>query len=178
VTATSAETAAPPPPPSPALAAALARLDRLPTLGATEDDLAAALAALADAAPPDAVSAQLAARATPDGPERDRRALLRHATDPSVAERRAGHGEPAAAFEAIVAAADAISLAEFATLSLALLDELPEARGDYPSVARLVEIADQIEADHEAEAELLVALAHELEDLALEAEDNGADADA
>jgi hypothetical protein len=170
------DTPSAPPPPSPALAAALARLDRLPTLGATEADLAAALETLSHAAPPDAVFAQLAARATPEGAERDRRALVRHATDPSVAERQAGAGEPAAAFEAIVAAADAVSLAEFATLSLALLEEMPAARGDYPTVARLLEIADQIEAEHETEAELLVALAHELEDLALEAEDNGADA--
>lgn len=167
--------APPAPPPSPALAEALARLDRLPTLGATGDDLADALEALSGAAPPDDVFARLADRATPDGAERDRRVLVRHATDPRIAERRRGRGAPAAAFEAVVAAADEVSLGEFATLSLALLDEMPQARADYPTVARLLEIADQIETAHEEQAELLVALAHELEDLALEAGDDDAD---
>ncbi|MEO1677690.1 MAG: hypothetical protein AAFU80_05955 [Pseudomonadota bacterium] len=161
-----------PGPPSPALAAALARLDALPEEGASETDLQSALATVSGAAPPSEVVAALAARART---ERDRRVLARHTTDPWVAEKRLGHGDAASGFETVVKAADARSLTEFVTLSLALLEALPEAGADLPSVARLLEIADQIEDTHETEAELLVSLAHRLEDLAAESE-NGADA--
>lgn len=159
-------------PTDPALTAALARLDALPETGTSEADLAAALETLSGAAPLPRVFAALRMRT---GTERDRRALVRHATDPWVAEQRIGAKEPAAAFEAVVAAADAVALRDFAVQALALLDGMPQIRGDMPAVARLLEIADQIEGTLEEEAELLVALAHRLEDLDLEAE-NGADA--
>lgn len=159
-------------PTDPALAAALDRLNAVPEDGATEAELAAALETLSGSAPLPRVFAALRMRA---GTERDRRAMVRHATDPWVAEQRGGAKEPAVAFEAVVEAADSVALGEFAALSFALLDVLPDARKDMPEVARLVEIADQIEGELEEEAELLVALAHRVEDLDLEAE-NGADA--
>jgi hypothetical protein len=161
-------------PDDPALREALERLNALPEAGADEAALSRTLATLSGAAPLGAVFAALTARAdAAGGTERDRRALARHATDPWVAERRAGKGEPAQAFEIVVAAADAVALAEFTTRALALVDEIPEARHDMPEIPRLLEIADQIEDTLETEAELLVALAHKLEDLALEAEQGG-----
>ncbi|MEM9249066.1 MAG: hypothetical protein AAGB05_10250 [Pseudomonadota bacterium] len=154
--------------PDPALAGALQRLNELPENGATDAELARALATVSGSAPLGSVFAALSTRAP--NTERDRRALVLHTTDPWVAERRNGKHEPASAFEVVVAAADAVALNDFATRSFALLDELPETRIDMPAVARLLEIADQIEGDLETESELLVALAHKIEDLALEAE--------
>jgi hypothetical protein len=161
--------------PDPALAEGLARLDALPEDGAPDADLRDALDTLSAAGPPDRVVAALFERGRPDRPARDRRALALHVTAPAVAEARSGMGDPAAAFEEIVASADAASLGTFLSHALALLEEMPEARTDMPEVARLLEISDQIDATHEAEAELLVTLAHLIEDLSLAAE-RGADA--
>ncbi|RDC74808.1 hypothetical protein DLJ49_02155 [Rhodovulum sp. 12E13] len=158
----------------PELQPAFAALDALPETASAER-VRASLREVAGAGPPDRVFAALVARAAPDRPRRDRRALLLHALDTSLAMRRRGAGEAAAAFEAIVAAADAAALADFVALADALLDADAEARADMPGVARLIEIADQIEDNHEDQAEALISLAHRIEDLALEAE-NGADA--
>ncbi len=157
--------------PDPALAGALQRLNELPEDGVADADLAHALATVSGSAPLGSVFAALSTRAP--NTERDRRALVLHTTDPWVAEQRNGKHEPAAAFEVVVAAADASALNDFATRGIALLDELPETRIDMPAVARLLEIADQIEGDLETESELLVALAHKIEDLGLEAEHGG-----
>ncbi|MEM0935857.1 MAG: hypothetical protein AAGJ91_08135 [Pseudomonadota bacterium] len=162
---------APPAPADPALGEALRRINGLSETDTDEAALSRALATVSGAAPLGSVFEALAARAPLC--ERDRRALAIHVTDPWVAEQRAGKHEPAAAFEAIVTAADAVALTEFATRAHALVDERPEARRDMPQVARLLEIADQIEGDLETEAELLVALAHRLEDLALEDDRDG-----
>jgi len=163
-----------PPEIDPALRPAFAALDAMPE-GAALDEVRAALRDIEAGAEPDRVFAALRARAGPEASERDRRTLLLHATDPALGARRPGAGEAATAFEAIVAAADARSLGDFIALAGALLDAAPEARDDLPGVARLIEIADQIEDTHEDQAEALVSLAHRMEDLALEAE-NGADA--
>ncbi|MEE4120881.1 MAG: hypothetical protein V2I65_17910 [Paracoccaceae bacterium] len=157
-----------------ALRPAFAALDALPE-AASADRVRAGLQEVAGAGPPDRIFAALVARAAPDRPRRDRRALLLHALDDSLAMRRPGTGEAAEAFEAIVAAADAAALADFVGLAESLLDADAEARADMPGVARLIEIADQIEDSHEDQAEALISLAHRIEDLAFEAE-NGADA--
>jgi hypothetical protein len=153
---------------------AFAALDALPE-AASAERVRAGLQDVVGAGPPDRVFAALVARAAPDRPPRDRRALLLHALDSSLAMRQRGAGEAAEAFEAIVAAADAAALADFVHLAETLLDADAEARADMPGVARLIEIADQIEDSHEDEAEALISLAHRIEDLAFEAE-NGADA--
>jgi hypothetical protein len=158
----------------PVLRPALVALDALPD-SASLKDIRVALNDLEAEFAADVVFDALKVRAAPDRPARDRRALLLHSVDPVLGARQPGAGEAAAAFEAIVAAADAGSLAEFLTLADDLLDADPEARADLPAVARLIEIADQIEETHEEQAEALISLAHRLEDLALEAE-NGADA--
>jgi hypothetical protein len=158
----------------PELRPAFAALDALPE-AASAERVRAGLQDVVGAGPPDRVFAALVARAAPDRPRRDRRALLLHALDSSLAMRQRGAGEAAEAFEAIVAAADAAALADFVHLAETLLDADTEARADMPGVARLIEIADQIEDSHEDEAEALISLAHRIEDLAFEAE-NGADA--
>ncbi len=158
----------------PSLRPAFGALDALPE-AASAETVRAGLREVAGAGPPDRVFAALVSRAAPDRPRRDRRALLLHALDASLAMRRPGSGEAAEAFEAIVAAADAAALADFVGLAESLLDADAEARADMPDVARLIEIADQIEDSHEDEAEALISLAHRIEDLAFEAE-SGADA--
>ncbi|MEM1431623.1 MAG: hypothetical protein AAGG09_19375 [Pseudomonadota bacterium] len=162
---------APAAPDDPALADALERMNALPEAGTNDAALSMALTTISGAAPLGAVFAALKTRA--ETCERDRRALALHSTDPWVAERRLGKGEPAEAFEVIVAAADPVALTDFASNAIALVDEVSAARHDMPAVPRLLEIADQIESALETEAELLVALAHKLEDLALDAEPNG-----
>jgi hypothetical protein len=157
------------------LQTALAPLDRLPPEGAATEDILAALRTLWQSAPPARIVEALTARSDPAWPERDRRALALHVTEPWVAAEIAGSGAGVEAFEAIVAAADAAALGEFAPRALELVRAFPEMRHDLPGVVRLLEIADQIEDAHEAEAEALVTLAHDLEDLALAGE-NGADA--
>ena len=167
--------AAPGPAPGPSPAPALPPLDALPGAGAGLDDIRAALARLEAEAPAERTFAALQARSGPDRPPRDRRALLVWALDPAFGAGRSGTDAATTAFEAIVAAADTESLADFLALAAALLDADPQARAELPEVARLIEIADQIEATHEDQAEGLISLAHRLEDLALDAE-NGADA--
>ncbi len=163
-----------PPRIAPSLLPAFAALDAVPQ-DAPLEEVRAALRDVEAAGEADRIFEALRARAVPEAPLRDRRALLLHAVDPGLGARRPGAGEAATAFEAIVAAADARSLGDFIALAGALLDAAPEARDDLPGVARLIEIADQIEDTHEDQAEALVSLAHRIEDLALEAE-NGADA--
>lgn len=97
---------------------------------------------------------------------RDRLALTLHATDADVAGTAAGKGELAGVFEVLVAAADAESLDVYLARAQAILEENAMARGDLPSVDRLIEIANQVEKNHEETADALVSLAQKLEDLA------------
>ena len=96
---------------------------------------------------------------------RDRLALVLHATDPDVAGAARGKGDMAGVFEVLVAAADAAGLDAFLARAHELLENLPAARGDMPTVKRLVEIATQIEKEHEGTADALVSLAQHVEDL-------------
>ena len=158
-----------------ALDAVMADADRLPMEGASEEALDAILARATGVAPEAAVHAVLARRADLHATRRDRRLLLRHATAPDTVAALAGQRAPVQAFEAVVAAADAQALSEFISRAEMLLEaELPVTE-DLPSVARLLEIADQIEDAHEGEADLLVTLAYRLEDIALAADGSGAE---
>jgi len=96
---------------------------------------------------------------------RDRMALVLHASDPDVAEAAAGKRGLDGVFEVLVAAADAIGLDLYLTRAVDLLETSPRLRDDLPSVERLIEISDQIAADHEDTADMLVSLAQRVEDL-------------
>jgi len=173
--APSVPTAALPAAPPPEIAAELDALDRLPLAGVDPDILEAAIAAIAARpalrAAPDALLPALQHRARLHETERDRAALVLVATDAAAIASRLGARDPALAFETVVAAADAASLARFSTRARSLIADLPAAAADLPSVPRLIEIADQIESDHEVEAEGLVDLANALEDIVLAAAD-------
>jgi len=96
---------------------------------------------------------------------RDRLALVLHATDIDVAGAARGKGDLRAVFEVLVAAADDVALDHFLIRLDAVLEALPSARADLPAVPRLLEIAGQIEPEHETVSDALVALAARIEDL-------------
>lgn len=105
---------------------------------------------------------------------RDRMALVLHATDADIAATAVGKGEMRGVFEVLVAAADDRGLMAYLERATIVLEMAPTLKRDLPDVARLIEIANQIEANHDHVAEALVSLAQLVEDLE-EAEDGSAD---
>lgn len=96
---------------------------------------------------------------------RDRLALVLHATDLDIAEVAVGKGEMAGVFEVLVAAADTAAMDLFLSRAEAVLESTPSARRDLPTVLRLIEIANQVERQHEQTGDALVGLAQRIEDL-------------
>lgn len=96
---------------------------------------------------------------------RDRMALVLHATDPDVASAGAGKRALDGVFEVLVAAADQTGMDTYLTRGLSLLENTPALHGDLPTVLRLIEIANEIEGDHEDTAERVISLAQRLEDI-------------
>lgn len=140
-------------------------LDRLPLSGSDMEAIESALAQAQAELPWPRLHTVLLERVSEVDSPRDRLALVLHATDPDVAGAARGKGDLAAVFEVLVAAADARALDRFVQRVHQILETLPAARDDLPNLDRLIEISEQIEADHEGSADALVTLAQVVEDL-------------
>lgn len=148
-----------------ALAGAYAALDALPEADAAEADLRAILLPLDAEVRPHILMEAFLTRAERTGARRDRVAALVLAADGGLAWQQMEAGRLAQVFELIVAAADTEALARFLRLGNRLLDDFPSTCRTFPDVGRLLDIAEQIAPGHDDLSEGLVQLAHRLEDL-------------
>jgi hypothetical protein len=156
-----------------ALAIAYGELDALPADGAAEDQMRTILMPLDGEVRSTILLDAFLHRAERTGTRRDRHAALILASDGALAWQEIGSGRMAEAFELIVAAADTVTLAHFLRLADALLDDFPTTHADLPTVARLLDIANQIEGGHPELSDALVGLAQRVEDIHQDLNENG-----
>lgn len=153
------------------------QLDRLAPDHTAPADLEALIANAQALVPWPALHTALLERVEQMNTPRDRMALVLHATDPDVAGAAVGKAGAQGVFEVLVAAADSAALNVFLGRALTLIEMSPLTRRDLPAVDRLIEIANQIEAEHEDGAERLIDLAQRIEDLDEDEADGQAPAD-
>lgn len=104
---------------------------------------------------------------------RDRHAALILASDGGLAWRQLDDDRMAQVFDLIVANADTVTLAHFLTAADNLLRDFPTTWSTLPPVDRLLDVARQIEGGHQELSDALVDLAHRVENLEREPEQDG-----
>ncbi|MCC6008239.1 MAG: hypothetical protein JJU40_11225 [Rhodobacteraceae bacterium] len=155
-----------------ALDALEAALDSLAPQPESEDRRASqAVARAAQEVRPELLATRLWERARSSGQARDLQALTAALAQPGTLDAMAGSRAFASAFEAIVAAGCATSLTDWIAAVEVMLPRRPDIAAELPEVARMTTISRQLEAEDEALADRLVALAALAEDILLGVEE-------
>ncbi|NYS26144.1 hypothetical protein HUK65_14210 [Rhodobacteraceae bacterium 2376] len=145
-----------------ALAAMARALDALDPVAPDAGALAEALRPALTDAGPRAVAAALFERAAGDAPLRERRALVALMAEPQVVSFMTGEKLPARVFDAIAAEDCEIGLAGWAVEAGALLDQSPATVADFPTPARIDQVADRYAVEDTALCARLQAIATQL----------------